>query len=224
MNERKMEIIYHIFVSIVFTILIILFCVTFHLRNEMKCLEDEIAILDIKLNSNNKPTAGVSNEILKNIDYDVTIKVNDVDSVESSNELNNKNNKNIDEEIKVNSEASEEPQNEPEFIEVESTAYYNKYNRKCADGTEPTYGVLAGKIEWLGKTVDLYNCNKEYVGEFTFHDTGYGQSTGHGSSRVLKGRSLGTIETGECIDIFMSTYEQCINYGRRKVYIVFKDE
>lgn len=198
-------------------------------------IESKLKVLELREESNGRPTAGVTNDLLTNTD-NITIVENNTPIVKlsegSNNDSNNVDNKNINEEIKVNPEASEGLQNEyeeleesePEFIEVESTAYYNKYNRKCADGTTHYYGVLAGKIEWLGKEVELYNSNKEYIGDFTFHDTGYGQSTGYGNSKVLEGKSLGTIETGQCIDIFMSTYEQCIDYGRRKVYIVFKDE
>ena len=106
------------------------------------------------------------------------------------------------------------------FISVDSTAYYNSNNSYCADGTWPVPGVLAGKREWLGRSVKLYDKNKKCMGTYTFHDVGYGQSTGYGKSRLLKGKMLGTIETGECIDIFFNTYNECINYGRRRVYMV----
>ena len=108
-----------------------------------------------------------------------------------------------------------------QFISVDSTAYYNSNNSYCADGTWPVPGVLAGKREWLGRSVKLYDKNKKYMGTYTFHDVGYGQSTGYGKSRLLKGKTLGTIETGECIDIFFNTYNECINYGRRRVYMVW---
>ena len=110
-----------------------------------------------------------------------------------------------------------------QFISVDSTAYYNSNNSYCADGTWPTPGVLAGKREWLGRSVKLYDKNKKYMGTYTFHDVGYGQSTGYGKSRLLKGKTLGTIETGECIDIFFNTYNECISYGRRRVYMVWID-
>jgi 3D (Asp-Asp-Asp) domain-containing protein len=127
------------------------------------------------------------------------------------------------EKLEVEIEKSEQIE---EYILVESTAYCNNYNSVCADGTIPFYGVVAGKIEWLGKVISIYECNEdesvgEFIGYFCFHDTGYGQDTGYGESRVLEGRNLGTIETGECIDIFMDEEQDCINYGRRKVYIKF---
>ena len=110
-----------------------------------------------------------------------------------------------------------------QFISVDSTAYYNSNNSYCADGTWPVPGVLAGKREWLGRSVKLYDKNKKYMGTYTFHDVGYGQSTGYGKSRLLKGKMLGTIETGECIDIFFNTYNECINYGRKRVYMIWID-
>lgn len=113
------------------------------------------------------------------------------------------------------------------MIKVSSTAYYDKYGtNSTADGTAPYYGVLAGKREWLGRSCQLYACNADgsvgkLIGSFTFHDTGYGASTGYGSSRILKGRCVGTIENGSCIDIFMRTYAECARYGRKNVYIKF---
>lgn len=106
-----------------------------------------------------------------------------------------------------------------EFIEIEATAYYDKFHAKCADGTKPYVGVLAGKREWLGKSVELYDHNMNYMGEYTFHDVGYGQSTGWGKSSLLKGMTVGTIEAGLCIDIYMETYAECMKYGRRKVFM-----
>jgi 3D (Asp-Asp-Asp) domain-containing protein len=129
-------------------------------------------------------------------------------------------------EIYVEEEENTLVQEKPQYILVDSTAYYNKYDRLCTDGTIPEYGTLAGKIEWLGKQVKLYRVSSdgsvgEYIGLFTFHDLGYGQSTGTGSSYVLPGLYLGTIETGECIDIFMSQESDCWKYGRKKVYMQF---
>lgn len=109
-----------------------------------------------------------------------------------------------------------------EYIPVESTAYYNAYNRTCADGTWPYVGVVAGKIEWLGKSVDLYDEDYNFMGSYTFHDTGYGRSTGYGESVILKGKNIGDIEAGLTIDIFMNTYEECVQYGRRNIYMVWK--
>lgn len=111
-------------------------------------------------------------------------------------------------------------------FEVESTAFHDK--RLC-DGTEPREGfTLAGKREWLGKTAMLWTVNEEgktdkFLGYYEFHDVGYGQSTGYGSSKLIRCRSLGTIEAGECIDIWMPTEADCEKWGRRKLIIQIFD-
>ena len=110
---------------------------------------------------------------------------------------------------------------------VSSTAYYDKYNRRSASGRPLVMNhSIAGKIEWLGKKVNIYTCNKDgsigsCIGTYRFDDTGYGQATGIGSSEILEGVTIGTIENGTCIDIYMDTEEQCYAYGRKNVYIQF---
>lgn len=111
---------------------------------------------------------------------------------------------------------------EPEYIKINSTGYYNKYNANCADGTWPTPGVLAGKREWIGKSVDLYDSGYNHMGTYTFHDVGYGRSIGYGSSKLKKGYCLGDIEAGATIDIFFSTESECNSYGRRDIYMVWR--
>lgn len=114
----------------------------------------------------------------------------------------------------------EEP--EPEYIKVNSTGYFNKYNAHCADGTWPTPGVLAGKREWIGKSVDLYDSEYNHMGTYTFHDVGYGRSIGYGNSKLRKGACLGDIEAGVTIDIFFSTEVECNSYGRKDIYMVWR--
>lgn len=110
---------------------------------------------------------------------------------------------------------------------VTSTAYWNEYGRKSASGRPLISGhTLAGKVEWLGKTVELYQCNKDgsigsMLGTYTFDDTGYGKETGVGSSAILEGKSVGTIENGSHVDVYFETYEECMQYGSRNVYIRF---
>ena len=111
---------------------------------------------------------------------------------------------------------------EPEYIKINSTGYWNKYNAHCADGTWPTPGVLAGKREWIGKSVDLYDMNHNHMGTYTFHDVGYGRSIGYGNSKLKEGKCLGDIEAGVTIDIFFSTESECNSYGRRDVYMVWR--
>ena len=116
------------------------------------------------------------------------------------------------------------------FIGVESTAYWNQYNRPCANTQMPQANLtLAGKIAWLGKSCYLFKCNDdgsvgECIGYYEFHDTGYGQESGVGESVILSDKTVGTIENGTCIDIFMNTESECINYGRQNIYILFVEE
>ena len=107
---------------------------------------------------------------------------------------------------------------EPEYVRINSTAFCDDI---LADGTDPHYGVLAGKREWLGKSVELYDIEYNYIGYFTFHDVGYGRSTGYGESKLIPGRSLGDIETGDVIDIWLSSEYECEMYGRKDIYMVW---
>lgn len=108
----------------------------------------------------------------------------------------------------------------PNYISVGSTAFCDG---RTADGTSPYYGTLAGKREWLGRSVELYDSDYNYMGSFTFHDVGYGRSTGYGESKLISGRSLGDIEAGETIDIWFPTESECERYGRRDIYMVWID-
>ena len=104
---------------------------------------------------------------------------------------------------------------------VDSTAYYDKYNYGIgADGRPLVEGLtIAGAPEYLGMSAALYDTDMNYIGTFEFRDVGYGQSTGKGQSKLLKGKSKGTIETGQCIDIYFDTLADCKAWGRRKVYM-----
>ena len=135
--------------------------------------------------------------------YEPTVEDNDIPEVSASCE-------------------NEKIEPEPEYIKVNSTGYWNKYNAHCADGTWPTPGVLAGKREWIGKSVDLYDIDHNYIGTYTFHDVGYGRSIGYGNSKLKEGECLGDIEAGLTIDIFFSTESECNSYGRRDVYMVWR--
>lgn len=133
---------------------------------------------------------------------------------------------NIDAEI-VTVEKNDTPEvaasyEEPEYIKVGSTGYFNKYNAHCADGTWPEPGVLAGKREWIGKSVDLYDSEYNHMGTYTFHDVGYGKSIGYGNSKLRKGACLGDIEVGVTIDIFFNTEAECSKYGRKDIYMVWR--
>ena len=111
------------------------------------------------------------------------------------------------------------------MVKVDSSAYCDKGRSASGRALKSGYS-LAGRVSWLGKTVKVYECKSNgsvgaLKGTYRFDDTGYGKSTGSGASRILKGKSIGTIENGTCVDFFMNTRSECINWGRRPVYIEF---
>lgn len=101
------------------------------------------------------------------------------------------------------------------YKRVSSTAYYNPKGNKTADCSNTIAGfTLAGKSEWLGKGCYIYNVAKDGSigscrGYYEFHDTGWGRD--------------GDIPRGETIDIYMTTKDECVAYGRQDVYILFVD-
>lgn len=104
---------------------------------------------------------------------------------------------------------------------VDATAYYDVYGYGYGATGQPLVEglTIAGRPEDLGKTAYIYDLDKNLIGIYEFRDTGYGQATGYGSSRILKGKTKGTIEVGQCIDIYMTTYAKCKAWGRQKVYL-----
>lgn len=101
------------------------------------------------------------------------------------------------------------------YKKVSSTAYYNPKGNKTADCSNTIAGfTLAGKSEWLDKGCYIYNVAKDGSvgscrGYYEFHDTGWGRD--------------GDIPRGETIDIYMTTKDECIAYGRQDIYILFVD-
>ena len=100
---------------------------------------------------------------------------------------------------------------------VECSAYC--YNGRCTASGKPTIeGVtIAGKKEWLGRTALLYEVNDdggigEFIGYREFTDTGYGKN-----STLYPG--YGTIQTGECVDLYFDDEQTALEWGRRKIYI-----
>lgn len=118
---------------------------------------------------------------------------------------------------------------EAPMLLVSSTAYYDEYNRHSASMRELIEGhSIAGKVSWLNRSVNIYKCNSDgtvgdFIGTYTFDDTGYGAESGIGKSKILEGRTVGTIENGTCIDFFFDTEAECVDYGRRNIYIQFID-
>lgn len=118
---------------------------------------------------------------------------------------------------------------EAPMLLVSSTAYYDEYNRHSASMRELIEGhSIAGKVSWLNRSVNIYKCSSDgtvgdFIGTYTFDDTGYGAESGIGESKILEDRTVGTIENGTCIDFFFDTEAECVDYGRRNIYIQFMD-
>lgn len=102
---------------------------------------------------------------------------------------------------------------EPELKPISVTAYYSENPTGCR-GDRMREGIAAGKQDWYGKAIVLYKNEDgkpgEVIGVYEVLDTGYGKDTGQGESKVKKGRHLGTIETGQTVDIYRDNYERCV--------------
>ena len=110
---------------------------------------------------------------------------------------------------------------QPSLKLMDATAYYDSYGHgHGAIGRRLIEGVtVAGRVEDLGKTAIIYDTHMRLIGIYEITDTGYGQPTGRGKSKILPRRSIGTIENGTCIDIYFKTKAACQRWGRRKVYV-----
>lgn len=92
---------------------------------------------------------------------------------------------------------------------VECTAYCDE--GITASGRPTVEGLtIAGAREWLGCAAVLYEVDEdggiaEFIGIYQFTDTGYGID--------------GDILRGETIDIYIPDYDECIEWGRRTVYV-----
>jgi len=95
------------------------------------------------------------------------------------------------------------------YIEMQATAY-------CIDGTTATgthtrRGICAGKREWFGKTAVVYADNHGEIGDligiYKVEDTG-------GNS----------IRNGKVLDIWVPSYDEAIQFGRRKVHVYILNE
>ena len=116
----------------------------------------------------------------------------------------------------VEVKAADEP-----FI-VNSTAYDNPNGNKTASGRPTKEGrTLAAKNEWIGCVAALYEVNADgSLGEFIEYreveDTGYGKPS-------IKFPGMGTIESGETVDLFIEDRETALEYGERTIYIQIID-
>ena len=103
------------------------------------------------------------------------------------------------------------------FIVI-STAYCNDEGNLTASGRPTVEGLtIAGKKEWIGCAAALYEIDEDgsigdFIGYREVEDTGYGKPS-------IEFPGMGTIETGETVDIFISDREACYRWGEHKIYI-----
>ena len=113
---------------------------------------------------------------------------------------------------------------QPELRPVEVTAYYDYlYHLGIGyDGRPLVEGLtIAGKEEWLGYTIALYDLDYKLIGLYEVRDIGYGKSLGwkYGASTIRKGSPMGDIEAGLTLDLYFNSKLDALNWGRKKCYM-----
>lgn len=98
-----------------------------------------------------------------------------------------------------------------EPVKIRATCYCDEGLTTSGSQTRP--GIIASKKEYLGYVVCINAVNEdgsvgEFIGFYEVLDTGYGIETGIGQSNVKPDKTLGSLETGESIDIYMPTLHQ----------------
>lgn len=100
-----------------------------------------------------------------------------------------------------------------EFLKVKATAYCLNKNLTAME-TQPRYGVVAGKREWLGSTMIAWLDDgdgqikpENYYGTFSCEDVG-------GSD---------AIKAGYVIDVWIEGYENAKNFGCKNMIIQIID-
>lgn len=94
--------------------------------------------------------------------------------------------------------------------DIEATAYC--YGTTTCTGKQVREGIAAMSKSYLGMTAHVYTRNDEghpvdFIGTYEIEDTG-------GDYRI---------KNGSCIDIFMDSYEDAINFGRQDVVVYLVD-
>lgn len=94
-----------------------------------------------------------------------------------------------------------------------------------ASGNYTRYGICAGKREWIGMTVILYERDEnneigELLGIFEVLDTGFGADS--------DGNGIGSIQEGKVIDVYFPTYEECEEWmkktkGKAYMQLIYAD-
>ena len=113
---------------------------------------------------------------------------------------------------------------QPELRLVETTGYYDyRYHLGIGyDGRKLVEGLtIAGKKEWLGYSIALYDLDYKLIGIYEVRDIGYGKSLGwkYGKSSLRKGSPVGDIEAGLTLDLYFNKKSDAEACGRQKCYM-----
>ena len=90
----------------------------------------------------------------------------------------------------------------------------------CAYRPEDYGGVLA--IYEAHEHNDGYKIG-DFITYLEIKDCGYGKPTGYGESKIIDGKSIGTIESGKQIDVYFPTLDECkdfMNETNGKVFVL----
>lgn len=96
-----------------------------------------------------------------------------------------------------------------ELLNINATAYC--VSGTTATGTQTTEGrTIAGHPDWYGRTAYVWEDKgngiemENLIGVFTVEDTG---------------KKGGSVRNGGTVDIYMTDYDRCIQFGRKNVYV-----
>ena len=119
----------------------------------------------------------------------------------------------------------EAQEKQPELKLVDATAYYDyRHVGISYDGRKLVPGLtIAGRKEDIGKTALIYSLDHRLQYILEYRDIGYGRESGKGKSKILPGKTIGTIENGSCVDIYFGSLLECRAFGRQKVYLQIVD-
>lgn len=116
---------------------------------------------------------------------------------------------------------------EPFETDMIATAYCT--GEITASGEPVREGICAVAREYMGLTALVWTIDdngkpKDFIGYFECLDTGYGRETGEGQSKIFPDKTKGTIEAGQCIDIYYDNIDKCYDFmelTRGRVYVRF---
>lgn len=128
----------------------------------------------------------------------------------------------VDRPEEINAESAVKTGSKYEPERKYSTGYVNPNNNPTFSGKPTVEGItIAGREEDIGKVAAVYLVGDdgglgEFVGYYIFQDTGYGKA-----SQKYPGK--GTIQTGECVDIYYDDYDTAIQWGEKQVWVQIID-